>query len=212
VSDTRYGRAERGGDWLSLSGQSPPLPRFIRNHNMTTNQIERRASVELRVEGRKLVGRAAPFNTPTQIGDFTETIAPGAFAESIAENRDILMCADHDMSRVLGRTKSGSLRLKETADGLQFELDVPDTQLGRDMLTMAARRDLGGCSIGFHVPPGGDEWRGTHRTLKRIALVEVSLVSSHPSYPTTSVTARSTASAGRSDLERRLALLELGVR
>lgn len=179
---------------------------------MTTNTIERRASVELRVEGRKLVGRAAPFNTPTQIGDFTETIAPGSFADSLAENHDVLMCADHDMSRVLGRTKSGSLRLKETADGLQFELDVPDTQLGRDMLCMAARRDLGGCSIGFHIPPGGDEWRGTHRTLKRVSLVEVSLVSAHPAYPQTSVTARSAASAGRSDGARRLALLEIGGR
>lgn len=177
-----------------------------------TTTLERRASIELRAEGRKLIGRAAPFNTPTELGGFTETIAPGAFSESIAEGRDILMCADHDMSRVLGRTKSGSLRLKETADGLQFELDCPDTQLGRDMLTMATRRDLGGCSIGFNVPPGGDEWRGSHRTLKRVSLVEVSLVSAHPAYPATSVTARSAAMGGRSDFARRLALIELGAR
>lgn len=175
-----------------------------------TTQLERRASVELRAEGRKLIGRAAPFNTPTKIGDFTETIAPGSFAESLAENRDIIMIADHDMSRVLGRTKSGTLRLQEAADGLQFELDVPDTALGRDMLTMAARRDLGGCSIGFNIPAGGDEWRGTHRTLKRVSLVEVSLVSSFPAYPTTHVTARSAGSAVRCDLARRIALLELG--
>lgn len=176
-----------------------------------TNNIERRASVaELRTEGRKLVGRVAPFNTPTQVGDFTETLAPGCFTDTLAEKRDVLMCADHDMSRVLGRTKSGSLRLHEAADGLHFELDVPDTQLGRDMLTMASRRDLGGCSFGFHVPPGGDEWRGSNRTLKRVSLVEVSLVSAHPAYPQTTVSARSSAAPARSDFDRRLALLELG--
>ena len=177
-----------------------------------TTTLERRAGIELRVEGRKLVGRAAPFNTPTQIGDFVETIAPSAFAETLAEQRDILCCADHDMSRVLGRTKSGSFRLQETADALTFELDVPDTQLGRDMLTMAARRDLGGVSIGFTIPAGGDEWRGNQRTLRRVTLHEVSLVSSHPAYPTTTVSARSAALAGRSDFARRLALIELGSR
>jgi hypothetical protein len=40
----------------------------------------------------------------------------------------------------------------------------------------------------------------------------VSLVSAHPAYPQTSVTARSAASAARSDLARRLALIELGGR
>lgn len=53
--------------------------------------IERRAAVELRaVAGRKLQGYAAVFNTRADImGLFTETVAPGAFAASLASGTDM---------------------------------------------------------------------------------------------------------------------------
>ena len=50
----------------------------------------------------------------------------------------------HDPSRLLARTKSGTLRLEEDSKGLRFELDLPDTTEGRDLLALAERGDIGG--------------------------------------------------------------------
>lgn len=167
--------------------------------------MEKRAAVEVRAEGRKLTGYAAVFGQDARIADFTETIAPGAFARSLAAGSDILALADHDPKRVLARTKSGTLRLSEDERGLRFELDVPDTTVGRDILALAQRGDLGGMSFGFTVDPDGEEWRGDQRTLHNVNLHEVSVVQSFPAYEGTSVSARSRRTAQ----DRRIALLEL---
>lgn len=151
---------------------------------------ERRAlSVELRAKGRKLEGYAATFNTQTRIADaWTETIAPGAFDASLTDRRDVLALVDHDPTRLLGRTRSGSLRLSEDIRGLAFEIDLPETQIGRDVLALAERGDLGGMSFGF---TARDERRdGDSRTLLAVDLYEVSVVSSFPAYPDTLVQAR----------------------
>ena len=149
--------------------------------------IERRFATAT-VQGRKLTGLAAPFNTETRINDFREVIRPGAFRTTLESGKDILCCADHDMTRVLGRTKSGTLHLEERSDGLHFTLEVPDTQLGRDLLHLAQRNDVGGVSIGFHAI--ADTWEGDLRELRQVELVEISIVSAHAAYPTT-VEARS---------------------
>jgi HK97 family phage prohead protease len=76
--------------------------------------LERRAfAAELRAKGRRLEGYAATFGAEARIADFTETIAPGAFASTLAERADILALVDHDPGRVLARTRSGTLRLTE---------------------------------------------------------------------------------------------------
>ena len=153
--------------------------------------LERRAATELRADtsSRKLVGYAALFGSPTSIGSFSESIRQGAFAGSLEAGRDILALVDHDPSRLLARRSSGTLRLSEDALGLAFEIDVPDTQLGRDMLALAERRDLGGMSFGFRVKK--DNWpRPNVRELVAVELVEVSVVQAFPAYSETSVTAR----------------------
>lgn len=175
-------------------------------------QIERRlAGPTMTASERKLYGHAALFNTPAKIGTFSERIAPGAFDRTLATNPDILAILDHDASRLLGRTKSGTLRLRPDRLGLAFEIDVPDTQEGRDALELARRGDLGGMSFGFRVAPGGERWNAsrTERTLTDIDLVEISVVSSFPAYQGTTVAARH-ANGGRSDLARRVALIDLG--
>jgi hypothetical protein len=154
--------------------------------------IERRASVvEVRADGRRLEGYAAVFEQRATIADFTETVARGAFADTLRSGRDVLALVDHDPQRLLGRTKNGTLRLAEDQRGLAFSIDVPDTQLGRDTLAMAERGDLGGASFGFRVPKGGDGWEGRNRTLIRVDLIDVSAVIAFAAYPQTSVTARS---------------------
>ena len=160
--------------------------------------LERRFATGATVEGRQLVGLAAPYESETRIGEFRERIARGAFTRTLSENRDILALVDHDPGKVLGRTRSGSLELSETARGLAYRITLPDTTAGRDLRALAERGDLGGVSIGFIATR--DSWDGDLRTLHEVELHEVSIVQAHPAYPTTTVSLRSRNAAGlRSD-------------
>ena len=156
--------------------------------------MERRFAASAVVEGRQLVGLAAPFDSETRIADFRERIAPGAFARTLAEHRDILALVNHDPGRVLGRTRSGSLSLAETAAGLEYRIALPDTTIGRDLRTLAERGDLGGVSMGFVATR--DSWAGDLRTLHEVELFEVSIVQAHPAYSDTTVSLRSRSNAG----------------
>lgn len=171
--------------------------------------IEMRAFQEVRATGRRLEGYAAKFDSPARIGSFTETIAPGAFRSALAG--DVLALLDHDAGKVLGRTRSGTLRLTEDLAGLAFSLDVPDTAAGRDVLALAARGDLGGMSFGFTVPKGGERWQGERRTLTAIGLREISVVSAWPAYSGTEVALRHRAElSDHESRRRRLVLAEAG--
>lgn len=164
-------------------------------------EIERRAFAEVRASGRRLEGYAATFGAEARLGTIVETIAPGAFGASLAG--DVLALMDHDPARVLGRTRSRTLRLSEDSRGLAFSLDLPDTQAGRDVLELAQRDDLGGMSFGFVVPKGGDSWAGERRTLRLIDLREISVVSAHPAYPDTSLALRSRPFPAEAEARRR---------
>ena len=152
-------------------------------------EMERRFTTGATVEGRQLIGLAAPFGAETRIADFTEVIAPGAFTRTLSENRDILALVDHDSGKVLGRTRSGTLELRETPDGLAYRVTLPDTTTGNDLRALAQRGDLGGVSMGFVTIR--DSWDGERRTLHEVELHEVSIVQAHAAYPTTTVSLRS---------------------
>jgi uncharacterized protein len=154
--------------------------------------VEFRAGIELRaIGGRKLAGYALTFGTVAQITSmgrkFSERVMQGAFSASLKRNGDVPALVDHDASRLLARTGSGTLRLAEDTRGLQFELDLPDTNLGRDMQVMAERGDLAGMSIGFQVAPGGEAWSDNLRELRAIELIEVSIAQCWPAYPDTTI-------------------------
>lgn len=152
--------------------------------------LEERAVLELRVKDRRLVGYAARFGVEARVSNFVEIIARGAFNASLESGRDVIAMVDHDPGKVLARTRSGNLKLAEDSTGLAFELLVPDTQPGRDALALAERGDLGGMSFGFVVPENGEQWVGNKRTLLAVDLHEVSVISSWPAYPGTTVNAR----------------------
>ena len=167
--------------------------------------IERRAyPLEVRAKGSHLEGYAATFDTEAKIGRLRERIAGGAFAASLRTGGDILALLDHDPGKVLGRTRSTSLRLAEDSRGLAFELDLPDTQAGRDVRALAERGDLGGMSFGFLAK--GDSWQGDLRTLTAVDLKEISVVSAWPAYEGTSVALRSLAASGRERRRRQILL------
>ncbi|ASQ05409.1 HK97 family phage prohead protease [Sinorhizobium meliloti WSM1022] len=173
--------------------------------------FERRGMpVEIRAKGRRLEGYAATFGTPADIGGrFTETIAAGAFSGALRSNGDVLALVDHDPSRVLARTRSRTLRLAEDSRGLAFDLDLPDTQAGKDVLALAERGDLGGMSFAF--TPLDEKMDGNRRELRAVQLHEISVVLAWPAYGGTVINLRSLSSSSpfRAYSERALRLLEL---
>lgn len=141
--------------------------------------------------GPVIVGYAAVFERETDLGWFTEEVAPGAFKETI-EDDDIRSLVDHDSSRILGRTSAETLRVSEDERGLRMEIDVPDTSAGRDIVTSIKRGDVDGASFSFDVLD--DKWETRdgkdHRTLERVKLYDVGPVT-FPAYTDTTVAARS---------------------
>lgn len=125
-------------------------------------------------------GYAAVFNSKTSIGDyFEEVIMPGAFARSLSENGDIRALFNHNWDNVLGRTKSGTLRLEEDERGLRFEIELPNTSVGRDLAESMSRGDINQCSFGFWITE--ETWdysvEPALRTIHEVELYEISIVS-----------------------------------
>ena len=165
-----------------------------------TTEIEKRSHIEAvehraADDKRTLVGYAAVFERIADIGGyFQEKIAPGAFADAI--KGDIRALVEHDMGRVIGRTKSGTLRLQEDGKGLRVEIDVPDTTDGNDLWVLVERGDISGMSFGFRVTK--ETWDETGdvpvRTIEKLNLLEVSAVA-WPAYDDTTIGLRSLEAA-----------------
>jgi len=159
-------------------------------------KIEKRGGtlgVETRAEDEKrtLAGYAAVFNSDADIGGWwTERISPGAFSDAIGG--DVRALVDHDMGRVIGRTKSGTLRLSEDSKGLRVEIDIPNTTDGNDLWELVERGDISGMSFGFRVTK--ETWDETGetpvRTILAVDLFEVSAVA-WPAYDDTEIGKRS---------------------
>lgn len=169
------------------------------------NAIERRAfvmdvcKVEIRAEGElpRIVGHAAVFNQLSEnLGGFRELIKPGAFATAITED-DVRALFNHNPDYVLGRNRSGTLTMKEDAQGLAIEITPPDTQIARDLLVSMERGDINQMSFGFRVKAGGQDWGedaegNVIRTLTDLKLYDVSPVT-YPAFPQTDAAVRSLA-------------------
>lgn len=143
----------------------------------------------------RLEGYAAVFGAPADLGEFTESVRPGAFTRALAERGDsILALYDHERRSVLGRTGAGTLSLREDSRGLAFALELPDTSLGRDLAVLVKRGDVSGCSFAFRCYDDGDAWEvrgGTvHRELRSVELHEIT-ITPQPAYADTSVALRS---------------------
>lgn len=131
---------------------------------------------------RTLVGYAAVWNSESgNLGGFTERVMPGAFTKTMGE-ADVRAVMNHDASLVLGRSRSGTLRLEEDDHGLRYEVDLPDTATARDVATLIERGDISGSSFKFRVVK--QEWDREDRDLPLRSLTEVSLADVGPvTYP-----------------------------
>ena len=168
--------------------------------------LERRittaAQIELRAgEGAPVIeGYAVVFNSRSLMlmWDFYEMVLPGAFLSSI-NNDDVRALWNHDSARVIGRTKSGTLRLREDEIGLRVEIDPPATALSE--IESIKRGDVDQMSFGFEALDW--QWDTADdgvdlRIIRTAKLYEVSPVT-FPAYPATSVSVRDLPRAGGDD-------------
>lgn len=115
-----------------------------------------------------VMGYAAVYNMLSEdLGGFREMIKPGAFRDVIAKC-DIRALANHSPDRLLGRLKAGTLRLRDTPLGLLDEIDLPNTQVGRDTAVSIRRGDMDGQSFSFLCNPEDVEWDWTTTPPTRI--------------------------------------------
>lgn len=127
-------------------------------------------------KGVMVVGHAAMFGRMSQnLGGFVECIAPTAFDRSLGDNPDVRALINHDPSMLLGRTRSGTLRVSKDDMGLHYEIDMPDRNDARDLLVSMERGDISHSSFAFRVMPGGDEWSLTEDDFPLRTLTAVSI-------------------------------------
>ena len=155
----------------------------------------RSGKLELRAmndEKRTISGYAAMYEQMSDdLGGFIEVIDREAFAYTDMD--DVRALFNHDSNQILGRTKSGTLRLKLTEMGLYYEVDLPETERGKEMYELIKRGDIDQSSFAFTVEE--DDWMYNEgkmfRTIKKIdRLYDVAPVT-YPAYQQTSVMARS---------------------
>lgn len=154
-------------------------------------------------DGLTVSGYIARFNEPTQISDFlgeyTEEIAPGAFARTIAERgpAKIRMQYDHGHDSLFGSLPIGVwTSLREDKRGLFGTGRILDDWRTIPIRAAIEAGALDGMSFRFKVV--SDQWRQAkdggldHRTLRELALFEAGPVA-NPAYTTTTLALRSAA-------------------
>lgn len=138
-------------------------------------------------------GYFAVFNSNYEIfPGITESISPGAFSGALGG--DIRALTNHDPTLVLGRTKAGTLELREDGHGLWGRITInPEDSDAVNLYRRVQRGDVDQCSFGFDIGEEDVEFRedgSAHWTIKRVEPLYEVTVATFPAYEETSVSAR----------------------
>lgn len=166
------------------------------------NNIEVRAIRSTPVvnpDSRTVEGYAVVFNSQSEDLGFYETINPSAITEEVLKRSDVFCLFNHDLDKVLARSKygTGSLQLQLDEQGLKYTFTAPNTDLGDEILEYLRRGDIDSSSFAFTVSTdeGSEVWttgtdgRQYREILKIDSLHDVSPVWT-PAYSSTSVSQR----------------------
>lgn len=160
--------------------------RYLKLQNVETRSDEQSGDLYLE-------GYFARFDDTYNVWDgVTESIAPGAFTDSI--NGDVRALYNHNTDVILGRTTNGTLELRQDGKGLWGRIKVnPNDTEAVNIYQRTARGDITGCSFGFEIE---SETRtvsddgSVHYTIDKVnPLYEVSLTP-FPAYEATHIEAR----------------------
>lgn len=143
-------------------------------------------------EGLYIEGYFSVFDSIYELWEgATESVERGAFANAL--DSDIRALIDHETRLVLGRTKAGTLELREDEHGLWGRIKVnPNDQDAMNLYERVKRGDVDQCSFGFDIVSENTDIRedgSVHWTIREVKLYEVSVVT-FPAYEETSVAAR----------------------
>lgn len=130
-----------------------------------------------------------PYTVRDAFGEFSETMAKGAFNKTLKERDDVRLLVNHS-GVPIARTKSKTLKLSATPDlrAVAPNLD-PANPTVQELASAMKRGDLDQMSIGFRVTR--QEWNEdyTERTIREVQLFDVSVVT-FPASPTTTASLR----------------------
>lgn len=146
-------------------------------------------------DGMTFTGYAAVFDTDSDAaipGWGVERIARGAFKRSLSAKRDIKMFLNHNSDLVLASRDAHTLELAEDDIGLRVTARFIDTSVGLDTAKNVRAGNVTKMSFGFTPDQfkSGTVDRVESTVHTRVALWEVSPVTSWPAYSATSAAVR----------------------
>ena len=153
--------------------------------------------------GNIITGRAIVFDSPTDIGDFTEVIDKNALAET--DLRDVRFLVNHNTDMIpLARSRNNNvnstMQLMVGEEGLDIraDLDTENNADARALYSATERGDISGMSFMMLVDGEQWDWTDEEHPVRRITsiskVLEVSAVT-WPAYESSSLEARGNAEA-----------------
>ena len=162
------------------------------------NKVEIRCELRSENEGRHISGKAISFDTQSNDIGFIEILHRGCITQELIDSSNIVFLYNHDYNQVIARANKGkgTLNIDLRDDGVYFDLEVPNTTMGNDLLENIRLGNITQCSFGFRYANEegaykdekiGDVW---YRNVYKIGeLFDLSAVT-YPAYDDTYVNAR----------------------
>jgi HK97 family phage prohead protease len=151
--------------------------------NITFKNLDIRSTEK---EGKKYIEGIIPYDSKSvPIWGVTEIIDRSAFNKTLKDKSEVRALWNHNDSFILGNTRSGTLELENSDDGLICRCELPNTSYANDLYEIVSRGDVKTMSFGFLPVKWNDAENGKLRTLKEVKLDEVSYGVIYAAYPET---------------------------
>lgn len=151
-------------------------------------------NLETRSDSDELIleGKFVAYGDVYQVWEgATESIAPGAFRNSI--HQDVRALYNHNNDLVLGRTSAGTFSLEDREDGLWGRIKVNKNDSdAMNAYARVMRGDVSGCSFGFNIKSQLEERteNGIHWTITEVDPLYECSICAFPAYQATHISAR----------------------
>lgn len=121
-------------------------------------------------ESRTIRGYGVVFNKESRTlyangRPFREVVKPESVAGVSLDS--LLSMHNHRSERLLGATHSKTMRVGVDSVGVWYEVDLPDSPTGNDVLQSVKRGDTRDSSFQFTTSDGGDSWEMRDGTMYR---------------------------------------------
>ncbi|MDR3170316.1 MAG: HK97 family phage prohead protease [Treponema sp.] len=137
-------------------------------------------------EGKRTIEGLIPYDSESvPIWGVIETISSTAFKKVLEDKTEVRAMWNHNDSQVLGNTRTGTLVLEDTQEGLLCRCELPKTSYADDLFEIVSRGDVTTMSFGFIPIDWEEQGNGRKRILKEVLLDEVSFGVTFPAYPGT---------------------------